>query len=199
MPLSSCRAHLPPYKDTPLLHGPDVVSRLQVWCLASQIDHKVAFLKEHVLLPGRPPVVLMAHSIGTYMMLHALQELEADPGLQASGTPQVLKVCSTVVLPLSLAGIAPGNAVCCQLTGHVHSMLHVQVCHRPAGMPSRRTCMLHQPAPCSQLRMHCGAAGGAAGPSSSARQAEHQRTQLQQLTGSQHAHAPPRQQPRHGT
>jgi hypothetical protein len=87
-------------KDTSLLHGPDVVSALQVWCLASQIDHKVAFLKEHVLLPGRPPVVLMAHSIGTYMMLHALQELEADPGLQASGMPQVLKVCGAATLAL---------------------------------------------------------------------------------------------------
>lgn len=42
---------------------------LQLWSLEEQIAHKVAFLREHVLLPGRPPVVLLGHSIGAYMMV----------------------------------------------------------------------------------------------------------------------------------
>ncbi len=51
--------------NTPTLMFPS----LQLWSLEEQIAHKVAFLKEHVLLPGRPPVVLIGHSIGAYMMV----------------------------------------------------------------------------------------------------------------------------------
>jgi hypothetical protein len=40
-----------------------------VWCLDSQIQHKVQLLKDHVMLPGKPPAVVLAHSIGSYMML----------------------------------------------------------------------------------------------------------------------------------
>jgi hypothetical protein len=57
---------------------------LQVWCLDSQIQHKVALLKEHVLAPGRPPAVIVAHSIGSYIMLQAIHKLEQE--MQAAAT-----------------------------------------------------------------------------------------------------------------
>ena len=40
------------------------VVRMQVFSLREQILHKCAFLREHMLLPGRPPVMLLGHSIG---------------------------------------------------------------------------------------------------------------------------------------
>jgi predicted alpha/beta hydrolase family esterase len=55
-----------------------------VWCLDSQIQHKVALLKERVLAPGRPPAVILAHSIGSYIMLQAVKQLEQE--LLAAGT-----------------------------------------------------------------------------------------------------------------
>ncbi len=69
----------------------------QVWSLDEQISHKVAFLQEHVLLPGRPPVVLVAHSIGAYMAAKALRKLEQQQQQQAvlasiPATPSILKV-----------------------------------------------------------------------------------------------------------
>jgi pimeloyl-ACP methyl ester carboxylesterase len=69
----------------------------QVWGLEDQIQHKVDFLRQHLLLPGRPPVVVLAHSIGAYIMLHALDKLEqhppvdADaPGASASSSPPMV-------------------------------------------------------------------------------------------------------------
>jgi len=61
---------------------------LQVWSLDCQIQHKVDFIRQHVLLPGRPPVVLLAHSIGCYMCLHALAQLDANPPLASVPDPQ---------------------------------------------------------------------------------------------------------------
>lgn len=40
-----------------------------MWCLGTQIQHKAHLLKEHVLAPGKPPAVVLAHSIGSYMAL----------------------------------------------------------------------------------------------------------------------------------
>jgi hypothetical protein len=37
---------------------------LQVYDLKQQVEHKAAFLRERMLLPGRPPVLLLGHSIG---------------------------------------------------------------------------------------------------------------------------------------
>ncbi|KAI8476477.1 MAG: hypothetical protein J3K34DRAFT_401470 [Monoraphidium minutum] len=57
------------------------------WTLDCQVSHKVDFLRQHVLLPGAPPAVVVAHSIGSYMMLHALRQLEEE-----GGGPAVAKV-----------------------------------------------------------------------------------------------------------
>lgn len=35
-----------------------------VFSLEQQIEHKVALLKEHFVAPGRPPVIILGHSIG---------------------------------------------------------------------------------------------------------------------------------------
>lgn len=50
-------------------HDPHNLSERRVWCLETQVQHKVALLKEHVMGPGKPPAVIVAHSIGAYMML----------------------------------------------------------------------------------------------------------------------------------
>lgn len=53
----------------PAGHDADNLSGGRVWCLDSQIQHKVQLLKDHVMAPGKPPAVVLAHSIGSYMML----------------------------------------------------------------------------------------------------------------------------------
>jgi len=63
----------------------------KAWTLECQVQHKLDFLLQHVLLPGRPPAVLVCHSIGSYMMLHALQRLEDVRGVEP-GAPEVVKV-----------------------------------------------------------------------------------------------------------
>jgi hypothetical protein len=75
------RAHVLSYRVKPFALPR---SRSQVWCLDAQIQHKVDFLRQHVLLPGRPPAVILAHSIGAYIMLHALQQLEQHPDLECA-------------------------------------------------------------------------------------------------------------------
>ena len=88
---------------TPRLCWPAPCLLLQLWSLKEQIQHKVDFLTQHVLLEGRPPVLLAGHSIGAYMMLHAAHQLEsqskAEPhqpaGPAAYGNnkmPQIIKV-----------------------------------------------------------------------------------------------------------
>lgn len=48
----------------------------RIFDLNEQVKHKEALLREVVLAPGRPPAVLLGHSIGAYMLLRALQRLE---------------------------------------------------------------------------------------------------------------------------
>ena len=50
--------------------------RMQVFTLKQQIEHKCAFLREHMLLPGRPPVMLLGHSIGAARSRHLQQTTE---------------------------------------------------------------------------------------------------------------------------
>lgn len=41
----------------------------QVFNLQQQIQHKVAFMRERMLLPGAPPVILLGHSIGKFLKI----------------------------------------------------------------------------------------------------------------------------------
>ncbi|KXZ54305.1 hypothetical protein GPECTOR_5g390 [Gonium pectorale] len=61
-------------------HDPATDYGGRLWDLSQQIAHKVAFLREHVLLPGRPPVVLVGHSIGAAMAIKAVAQLEGLRG-----------------------------------------------------------------------------------------------------------------------
>lgn len=55
-------------------HDSQDLSGGQVWCLNTQVDHKVQLMKQHVMAPGKPPAVILAHSIGSYMMLKVTVE-----------------------------------------------------------------------------------------------------------------------------
>lgn len=61
--------------------------RGRVFSLEEQVAHKQALLQERFAGPGRPPVVLLGHSIGTYMCIHAVHRLER--GGSASSTAEV--------------------------------------------------------------------------------------------------------------
>jgi hypothetical protein len=56
----------------------------------------VDFLRQHVLLPGRPPAVLVPHSIGCFMTLRALGRIEGAAGGGGGGgggeVPPVVQV-----------------------------------------------------------------------------------------------------------
>ncbi|KAG2492005.1 hypothetical protein HYH03_009735 [Edaphochlamys debaryana] len=60
----------------------------RVWSLAEQVAHKVAFLRGHVLGPGRPPAVLVGHSIGAYMALKAVAHVEGLAGAEPHHTEE---------------------------------------------------------------------------------------------------------------
>jgi pimeloyl-ACP methyl ester carboxylesterase len=66
------------------IHNVLAILSLQVWCLNSQIEHKVLLLRQHVLAAGKPPSVIVAHSIGSYIMLQAIKRLEEEAA--AAGT-----------------------------------------------------------------------------------------------------------------
>ncbi|GIL62937.1 hypothetical protein Vafri_17149 [Volvox africanus] len=66
-------------------HDPETNHCGRVWDLQQQISHKISFLREHVLLPGRPPVLLVGHSIGANMMIKAVAQIE---GLSATSDQQ---------------------------------------------------------------------------------------------------------------
>ncbi|KAF8072899.1 hypothetical protein HT031_000559 [Scenedesmus sp. PABB004] len=59
------------------------------FCLDAQIEHKVALLRQHVLAPGRPPAVVLGHSIGAFMMLEAIRRAEAQ-GADPARLPKVV-------------------------------------------------------------------------------------------------------------
>lgn len=44
--------------------------------LEDQVAHKTALLRERLAGPGRPPLVLLGHSIGTYLAIHATHRTE---------------------------------------------------------------------------------------------------------------------------
>lgn len=49
-------------------HDADDLSRGTVWGLECQVQHKVQLLQQ-LMSPDRPPLVILAHSIGSYIML----------------------------------------------------------------------------------------------------------------------------------
>lgn len=65
----------------PAGHDGDNLCGGRVWCLNAQIQHKVQLLKDHVLAPGTPPAVVLAHSIGSYMTLQ-VSRAELNMGSQ---------------------------------------------------------------------------------------------------------------------
>lgn len=78
-------------------HSPTVPNpSCQLWSLEEQVVHLKDFLEEHVLIPGRPPLILMGHSIGAWMALKAVATLEAQ--LEREGRlqqlPRIIKVCA---------------------------------------------------------------------------------------------------------
>lgn len=80
---------------THLGHSPEgTAGDKSLWSIQDQIQHKADFLQEHVLLPARPDAVLLAHSIGAYMALHALQMLGQGEGVDGSASvaPGICKV-----------------------------------------------------------------------------------------------------------
>lgn len=48
-------------------------------------------MRQHMLLPGKPPVVVAAHSIGAYVGIHAVRDVELDKHI-AGFRPPILKV-----------------------------------------------------------------------------------------------------------
>lgn len=49
-------------------HDPDDISKGAVYGLDCQVQHKAQLCRE-LTAPGRPPLVILAHSIGAYIML----------------------------------------------------------------------------------------------------------------------------------
>lgn len=49
-------------------HDADNIIQGAVWALDCQVDHKAQLLQE-LMAPGKPPVIILAHSIGSYIML----------------------------------------------------------------------------------------------------------------------------------
>jgi hypothetical protein len=77
----------------PAGHDGDNLSGGRVWCLDSQIQHKVQLLKDHVMAPGKPPAVVLAHSIGSYMMLQVAAGRAPTCGMDAHGQTAACLQC----------------------------------------------------------------------------------------------------------
>ncbi|GAX80131.1 hypothetical protein CEUSTIGMA_g7569.t1 [Chlamydomonas eustigma] len=69
-----------------------------LWSLSDQIQHTANFLRQYMLLPGRPPLAIAAHSIGAYIAVHAVHEVERDDGylmgFHRPPGPPIVKVIS---------------------------------------------------------------------------------------------------------
>ena len=75
----------------------------QLYSLDDQIRHKADFMRQYMLLPGRPPLVVAAHSIGAYVAVHAVRDVEQQAGMNKSGIqvgaciPEIAKVCKSIL------------------------------------------------------------------------------------------------------
>lgn len=76
--------------------------------LKDQILHKAAFMKEHMLLPGRPPAFVLGHSIGktTLLPLLSLLHLQALHLLQEGRCHRHHRRCMRVGVVLTRANKA---------------------------------------------------------------------------------------------
>ena len=57
---------------------------LPLFSLQDQIEHKISFIKQHI--PPNQPLIVIGHSIGAYISIHCVEELEGQ------GHPRILKV-----------------------------------------------------------------------------------------------------------
>jgi alpha-beta hydrolase superfamily lysophospholipase len=57
-------------------HDAEDISRGAVWGLGCQVQHKAALVRE-LTSPGQPPLVILAHSIGAYIMLQVCARVES--------------------------------------------------------------------------------------------------------------------------
>eukprot|EP00798_Chlamydomonas_sp_ICE-L_P020743 gene20743-27562_t len=73
--------------------GPQNTPHGKLWDLKEQVQHKVDFMREYCLKPGKPPLIVAAHSIGAYMMLKACRTVELEmEQLNITNLPKIVKV-----------------------------------------------------------------------------------------------------------
>ncbi len=80
------------------------------------MQHLIAFLLEYVLIPRRPPILLIGHSIGCLMLLRALPRVLPC----AAGCPPILKLI--FMFPFVEAD---ADLLSVRLLGHACNMNHV--------------------------------------------------------------------------
>jgi len=54
--------------------------------LKDQIQHKAAFIREHMLVPGRPPAIILGHSIGEVTLPFCLRASSLKPRVHKAMT-----------------------------------------------------------------------------------------------------------------
>ncbi|KAL0034922.1 hypothetical protein WJX79_000653 [Trebouxia sp. C0005] len=64
--------------------------RKQAFSLGEQIEHKVAYIQQHLSGVQSAPIAIIGHSIGAYMALKVTKQVQALSA--SSATPQVVKV-----------------------------------------------------------------------------------------------------------
>ncbi|PNH00990.1 hypothetical protein TSOC_013145 [Tetrabaena socialis] len=114
-------------------HDPETDTGGQLWDLSQQVGHKVAFLREHVLLPGRPPVVLVGHSIGAAMMVQAVAQLDGLSGEGGRAPEEGLEALN----PLAFGLAAPALTAAPTAADALPAILKAQLppVHMPPGPP----------------------------------------------------------------
>eukprot|EP00955_Chlamydomonas_euryale_P067720 359927-Chlamydomonas_euryale.AAC.1 len=91
----------------------------QVWDLSQVVRHTTELLHTQCLLPGRPPLVLAAHSVGAHIAAHALANVERENkvartvvGAAAPPQPPVLRVRPGLWCSWGVCGAWAARATC---------------------------------------------------------------------------------------